>query len=65
MTCLLGTNDNWCWAEQKMSIWNWSKQNIARFTQIKKEGREAWHTVFTIYMHVNGAKAQTVINALG
>ena len=32
---LLVTNDNWCWAEQKISIWYWSKQNIARFTQVK------------------------------
>ena len=24
--------------------------NIARFTQVKNEGREAWHTNFTTYV---------------
>ena len=41
---------SWCWAEQKISIWHWSKQNIVRFTHVKNEGRETWHTVFTTYI---------------
>ena len=40
-----------CWAEQKIFIWQWSQQNIARFTKVKKEGREAWHTIFTTHIH--------------
>ena len=26
------------------------KQNIARLTQVKNEGREAWHKIFTVYI---------------
>ena len=29
------TKWQWCWAEQTISIWHWSKQNIARLTQVK------------------------------
>ena len=32
------------------------KQNIARLTQVKNEGKGAWHKIFTIYV-VNGPKA--------
>ena len=26
------------------------KQNIARLTQVKNKGKEAWHKIFTIYL---------------
>ena len=32
-----------CPAEQAICIWHWSKQNIARLTQVKNGGREVWH----------------------
>ena len=53
---LLLTNDNHNDAEL-MSIWHFSKQNISRLTQVKNEGREAWHTSFATY--ISGAKAQS------
>ena len=33
-----------CWAEQATFIWLWPKRNIAKLTQVKNEGTEAWHT---------------------
>ena len=33
-----------CWTEQAAFIWLWSKRNIAKLTQLKNEGTEAWHT---------------------
>ena len=52
---LLLTNDND--AELTISIWHFSKQNISRFTQVKIEGTEAWHTSFVTY--TSGPKAQS------
>ena len=40
----------WCWAEQTISIWHFSKQNISRLTQVKNETREARYTIFTKYI---------------
>ena len=34
------------------------KQNIARLTQVKNEGKEVWHN-FSQYTKVNGPKAQS------
>ena len=43
----------------KMLSWtyisHWSKQNIARLTQVKNKGREAWHTIFTTYLRSTGS----------
>ena len=49
------TNDND--AELTISIWHFSKQNVARLTQVKNQGREAWHTSFATY--ISGPKAQS------
>ena len=36
----------WCWAEQTLSIWHWSKYEILPgLTQVKNKGRETWHTI--------------------
>ena len=43
-----------CWAEEAISIWHWSKQKLARLTQVKHKGREAWHTIFTTYIRSTG-----------
>ena len=45
-----------CWAEQAISIWHWSKQNIARPTQVQNKGREAGHIQFS--QRTFGPKAQ-------
>ena len=45
-----------CSAEQAICIWHWSKQNIARLTQVKNGGREDWHTIFTTYIPFTGSK---------
>ena len=45
-----------CPAEQAICIWHWSKQNIARLTQVKNGGREVWHTIFRTYIPFTGSK---------
>ena len=45
-----------CWAEQVIWIWHWSNKNIARFTQVKNKGREAWHAILTTQIHFTGSK---------
>ena len=37
------------------SIWHWSKQDIARLTQVKNKGKEGWHTTFTTYIRSTGS----------
>ena len=43
--CYLSYQWQWCWAEQTIS-----NQNITRLTQVKNEGREAWHTISATYI---------------
>ena len=38
-------------AEQTISISHWYKQIFARLTQVKNEGREAWHTIYITYIN--------------